>query len=66
MKNPFQQFIPEDPDLQSDRKEEVMGNIHTKSFLLQILEFFTAIFGVTLRESLPPDMPNPQNSPNSH
>jgi hypothetical protein len=45
-KSPFEQFRPKKEPPQEKVEAEVMGNIHLKSYLLSILEMFTAIFGM--------------------
>lgn len=52
MQNPFEQFLPEKDSPQDKIKEEVMGNIHLKSYLINILELFTAIFGITMTDQI--------------
>ena len=53
-KNPFKQFLPDEMPPQKQVGEEVMGNIRMKSFLVNMLEFFSAILGITLLESVVP------------
>ncbi len=52
MENPFQQLVPNETPPQQEVQDEVMGSIHLKSYLANIAEFFMAIFGLTVRESL--------------
>jgi hypothetical protein len=52
MSNPFKQFLPQDDAPQSEVKSEVMSSIHLKSLLADILELITAVFGITLLDSL--------------
>ena len=52
--NPFKQFLPEEFPPQQQLSEEVMGNIRMNSFLMNILEFFLAILGITFVGSFVP------------
>ncbi|MEL6625246.1 MAG: hypothetical protein AAFQ83_22705 [Bacteroidota bacterium] len=52
MQNPFQELLPEEEDKQDLIGKEVMGSLRTRSLLVNVLELFTTVFGVTLRESI--------------
>ncbi len=52
MDNPFKQFLPEGEAPEEEVQLEVMRSIQLKSYLFDILEMITAIFGLTLRDSL--------------
>ncbi|MEO1417371.1 MAG: hypothetical protein AAFW00_18945 [Bacteroidota bacterium] len=54
MQNPFQELLPEEENNQELVGKEVMGSLHTRSLLVNMLELFTTVFGVTLRESISP------------
>ena len=50
--NPFLQFRPKEDISPEPIEREIMAQIQTKSYLAHILEFFTATFGLSLRESV--------------
>lgn len=52
MQNPFQELLPEEEDKQDLIGKRVMGSLRTRSLLVNVLELFTTVFGVTLRESI--------------
>ena len=52
MANPFKQFLPDEELPKKEIEEQVMSSVHIKSHLAGILEFFFAIMGITLRDSI--------------
>jgi hypothetical protein len=62
--NPFKELMPEEEPPIDHVEAQVMGSIHLKSYLADIAEFFMAIFGITITESLnQPQAPDPQIVP---
>lgn len=54
MANPFKQYLPEEEPPKEELGEEVMQSIYIKSHFAGILEFFLAIMGITIRDSMVP------------
>lgn len=52
MDNPFKELMPEEEPPKGHIEAQVMGSIHLKSYLADIAEFFMAILGITITESL--------------
>lgn len=52
MNNPFEELFPAEELPKKEVEAQVMGSIHFKSFMADIAEFFMAIFGITIVESL--------------
>lgn len=52
MENPFKQFIPDEEPPKKRVRQTVMGNIYIKSFLFNVIEMFTAILGISIRDSI--------------
>ncbi|RMG27513.1 MAG: hypothetical protein D6730_07015 [Bacteroidetes bacterium] len=50
--NPFKNLIAQDAPPSKKVESEVMGHVHTKFFILSLIEFFTAIFGFSLSSSV--------------
>jgi len=54
MANPFKQYLPEDLNPKEELEENVMSSIHLKAHFASVLEFFLAILGITIQETVLP------------
>ena len=52
MENSFQQFLPQEEPPKDEVRKEIMQNVQFKGFLASVLELFTSIFGMSMRDSV--------------